>query len=264
MPSAFLLVSHGSRDPRPELAMQQLVRYIAQMRSQPQLAAVHPYNDVFPQQPLVDQAALELNPLPLHQQIIEFGDRAIAYGCDRVQIVPLFLLAGTHVIVDIPEQVAIAQQTLKNKLALDLQPHLGTHPGLVPLLRTALATTDMTAKREDASRPSADVDAWILLSHGSRRAKAKETVQAIAAQLGIVDAYWAIPPSLESRVKTLVDAGYQQIGILPYFLFAGGITDAIAQAVAQLQTQFPRINLHLAEPIGASPKLADLICDLVE
>jgi sirohydrochlorin ferrochelatase len=51
---------------------------------------------------------------------------------------------------------------------------------------------------------------------------------------------------------------------LPYFLFAGGITDAIAQSVSGLQAQFPRLQLKLAEPIGASAQLADLIVDLIE
>lgn len=253
MPSAVLLVSHGSRDPRPEVAMEQLVKYVSQLRSQPQFAAVQVTDNYAVskiQQPFVATACLELSPLPLHQQILEFSTRALSYGFNRVQIVPIFLLAGTHVMVDIPEQVAIAQQTLISELALDLRPHLGTHPGLVPLLSTALDATD--------------ADAWILLSHGSRRPGAKEPVKAIATQLGFIDAYWAVPPSLASRIKTLVDAGHQQIGIIPYFLFAGGITDAIAQAVTQLQSQFPQVKLHLAQPIGASRELAELICDFVK
>ena len=65
-------------------------------------------------------------------------------------------------------------------------------------------------------------------------------------------------------MKELVSAGHQQIGILPYFLFAGGITDAIAQAVKELKAQFPNVLLHLAEPLGASAELADLILDLIE
>lgn len=258
MRSAFLLVSHGSRDPRPEVAMDQLVRLIADSPSQ--IAATNQQvgenshsrsntiSIISNKHPLVDKACLELSPLSLAEQIIEFSDRAIAQGCNKIQIVPVFLLPGTHVKEDIPAQVAIAQQALGQNIALDLRPHLGTHPGLVRLLTTIRTS---------------DIEAWILLSHGSRRLGAKEPVKAIAKQLNAVDAYWAIPPSLESRVHGLVAAGYQQIGILPYFLFAGGITDAIAQLVAQLQVH-PSITLHLTEPIGASAELAGLIWDLVE
>jgi sirohydrochlorin ferrochelatase len=199
---------------------------------------------------LVGTACLELSPVSLHKQITEFGDRAVECGYSRLQIVPLFLLPGVHVMEDIPAQVALAQQTLGQKLKLELRSHLGTHPGLIDLLANQLATT-----------PS---EAWILLAHGSRRAGAKQPVEAIAKQLGALSAYWSVAPSLQSRLQKLVSAGHQQIGIMPYFLFAGGITDAIAQAVEQLQAQFPAVNLHLAEPLGASQELADLILDLLD
>jgi len=260
MPSAYLLVSHGSRDPRPEVAMEQLVKLISyspvqisvsnQQRSGNNRFHQLPTVDISStKQLLVDKACLELSPLSLVQQIVDFSDRALTQGYNKVQIIPVFLLPGTHVKEDIPNQVAIAQQTLGEKVILDLQPHLGTHPGLVQLL---------------AKIATKDIETWILLSHGSRRPGAKEPVKAIAKQLNAVDAYWAIAPSLESRVQALANAGYQQIGIVPYFLFAGGITDAIAQSVAQLQMRFSSINLHLTEPIGASAELASLIWDLVE
>jgi len=57
--------------------------------------------------------------------------------------------------------------------------------------------------------------------------------------------------------------GYREIAILPYFLFSGGITDAIAQAVEALKLQFPGVSLYLAEPLGVSGELADLIGDLI-
>lgn len=199
--------------------------------------------------PLVGTACLELAPVPLHEQIREFGDRALKYGYNRIEIVPLFLLPGIHVMEDIPAEVAIAQKTL-GRLKLELKPHLGTHPGLVNLLAKKQATTKAKA--------------GILLAHGSRRAGAKQPVEAIAEQLGALSAYWAVPPSLASRVQELVTAGHEQIGIIPYFLFAGGITDAIADSVEQLQGQFPAVDIRQAEPLGASQELALLILDLVD
>jgi len=73
---------------------------------------------------------LELSPVPLHEQIKEFGAGAIAAGYNRLQVVPLFLLPGVHVMEDIPTEVAIAQQALDPELKIALQPHLGTHLGL--------------------------------------------------------------------------------------------------------------------------------------
>lgn len=254
MPSAYLLVSHGSRDPRPQVAMNQLAALVSQRQSAGRIhlhgslrdELVHPQLPPAPAcmqtagdnsssttaqlavmptgEPLIGTACLELSPVPLHEQIKEFGAGAIAAGYNRLQVVPLFLLAGVHVMEDIPIEVAIAQQALGQELKISLRPHLGTHSGLSGLLATQMAATKKA-------------DAWILLAHGSRRSGSKMPVEAMAKQLesqaaeicavdrtgAVVSAYWAVPPKLELRVKELVNAGHRQIGILPYFLFAGGL-----------------------------------------
>jgi sirohydrochlorin ferrochelatase len=109
-----------------------------------------------------------------------------------------------------------------------------------------------------------EADARILLSHGTRRTGGNQSVEAVAEELGAVAAYWSVQPTLEEQIEGLVDAGHKRIAILPYFLFAGGITDALANTVADLVEQFPNVQLSLTEPIGTSAQLADLIVDLIE
>jgi sirohydrochlorin ferrochelatase len=211
-----------------------------------------------PQLPLVGTACLELGPHPLHQQIQQFGDRLLALKKQQVlqvqssvvQLVPLFLLPGVHVMEDIPAEVKLAQAALGENLKLQVCPYLGTHPHLSEILAAPMATPD--------------VDAWVLLSHGSRRPEANAPIEAIAAQLDAVPAYWSVPPSLESTVAELVQMRHRRVGILPYFLFAGGITDAIAELVAQLSRQFPEVSLTLADPLGSNPTLASLVLDLTD
>ncbi|MEH2251244.1 sirohydrochlorin chelatase [Nostoc sp.] len=254
MSSAYLLVSHGSRDPRPEIAMQQLAKLLCN-----KLPKNHNPSDC---EHLVGIAALEMSSQPLHKQIQQFAKSAFydAYGGlrlrpvsqndNRLKIVPLFLLPGVHVMTDIPAEVALAQRATGQDMMIELQPYLGSHPNLEKLLAKQIAAIK--------------AEAWILLAHGSRRPGSQETVEAMAASLGAVGAYWAVPPSLESRVKELVTAGYQEIAILPYFLFAGGITDAIAASIEELKLQFSAVNFQLAEPLGASAELAELIWDLTD
>ena len=269
LPSAYLLVSHGSRDPRPQAATAKLAQLLAEKvqnfssevpsdrcANSPVYSGVSassaclltPQIAASKSPLLVDTACLELAALPLHEQIQQFGDRVLAAGCNRMQVLPLFLLPGVHVMEDIPAEVAIAQTDLGRDVIIAIQPHLGTHAGLKELLANHMT--------------SVAAEAWILLSHGSRRPGGNQPVQAIAAQLGAVPAYWSVAPSLESQLTNLVRSGHQQIGILPYFLFAGGITDAIAAVVEQLSQQFPTVNLNLAEPLGASAELANLVLDL--
>ncbi|MEH2201299.1 sirohydrochlorin chelatase [Nostoc sp.] len=247
MSSAYLLVSHGSRDPRPEVAMQQLARLVCDKLPKN-------YNALNSEH-LVGIAALEMSPQPLHEQIQQFaksafGNRKPSQNQNRLKIVPLFLLPGVHVMTDIPAEVALAQQAIGEDIMIELQPYLGSHPNLEKLLVEQIATIK--------------AEAWIFLAHGSRRPGSKETVEAMAASLSAVAAYWATPPSLESRVTELVTAGYKEIAILPYFLFAGGITDAIAASIEELKLQFPAVNFQLAQPLGASAELAELIWDLTD
>ncbi|MEH1970578.1 MULTISPECIES: sirohydrochlorin chelatase [unclassified Nostoc] len=252
MSSAYLLVSHGSRDPRPEVAMQQLAKLVCK-----KLPENHDNSEY-----LVGIAALEMSPQPLHEQIQQFAKSAFGDACggqsdrklsqneNHLKIVPLFLLPGVHVMTDIPAEVALAQQALGQDIIIDLQPYLGSHPDLEKLLAKQIATIE--------------AQAWILLTHGSRRPDSEKPVQAIARSLGAVVAYWSVPPSLESRVKELVAAGYREIAILPYFLFTGGITDAIATSIEELKLQFSAVNFQLAQPLGASAELAELIWDLTD
>ncbi len=275
---------HGSRDPRPAIAVEQLAHLVnvqLQTRYQlwdvgreaaPRLSYVgSPYSSdpiltptVSPlaatvcnsQLPLVGVACLELGEQPLHQQIGQFGDRVVrlrrqgvlTLASNDLQVVPLFLLPGVHVMEDIPAEVQQAQQLLGSDLNIQTCAYLGSHPQLVQLLAAQMTAVQM--------------DAWVLLAHGSRRLAAHNPVEAIAEQLNAVPAYWSVPPDLKSQVMDLVQSGCEQIGILPYFLFAGGLTEAIATQVAELQQKFPHVNFYLADPVGPSAALANLVLDL--
>jgi sirohydrochlorin cobaltochelatase len=200
--------------------------------------------------PLIGTAVLELAPTPLHQQILEFAKIAQGYGYKQIELLPIFLLPGVHVREDIPREVALAQEKLGQAVVLKQRPHLGAHPGLATIFQRKLATVEADVK--------------ILLSHGTRRRGGNQVVEALADKLGAVSAYWSVQPTLEEQIKALADAGYQQMAIAPYFLFSGGITDAIAQSVDSIQKQFSKLDLNLCNPIGVSWELADLVVDLIE
>jgi len=251
MPSAYLLVSHGSRDPRPEIAMQHLARLVCnQVESYASASIFHSPLASHPKcKTLVGTAYLELAPQPLHIQISEFAVKARASGYKKLKILPLFLLPGVHVMEDIPQEVAQAEQLLDKSIKIDLIPHLGSHGGLQRLLANQMANIS--------------AEAWILVSHGSRRPGSQQPVEALALRLGAVTAYWAVAPSLEVRLQELIAGGYRSIGIIPYFLFPGGITDTIISTVEGLKLQFPHISFYIAQPIGTSADLANIIWDLI-
>ena len=129
MPFAYLLVSHGSRDPRPVIAMQQLAELLYD-KLQSNLTVCDGVASPLGCETLVGTAYLELSPEPLHEQIVKFGRNAANFGCNGLKILPLFLLPGVHVMQDIPSEVALAQQVLSQDMMINLQPYLGSHPKL--------------------------------------------------------------------------------------------------------------------------------------
>jgi sirohydrochlorin ferrochelatase len=222
---------HGSRDVRPQQAIADLAHVV-----QHQTGAI------------VGTAALECAPLPLAQQIQQFGQQVKQQGIREVEIVPLFLLPGVHVMGDIPEQVAIAQRLLP-ALNLHLRPHLGQDPQLQQVVRDRFRGNTSTR---------------ILLSHGSRRPGANSPLEQLARQVNALPAYWSVAPSLATQIQTCVDQGNLDIAILPYFLFSGGITDAIAQSLQSLRSQFPQASLDLLPPLDRGKTLAEVVTHLIQ
>lgn len=198
-------------------------------------------------EPLVGTACLEVGAVPLHRQIVAFSQRAQAAGVVQVQVIPLFLLAGVHVMEDIPAEVELARQALPG-LTLEICQHLGSHPGLRGLLRHKLRATIS--------------EALIVLSHGSRRPGGNAPVCALAQGLGGIPAFWAVAPSLDTQVIQYIQSGIQRVAILPYFLFTGSTTDAITHHTEELAERFPQMGFHLLPPLGPSPELARLVVDL--
>ncbi len=250
--SAYLLVSHGSRDPRPDAAIAQLVAALMiHLQHQMALDTTDNGQDC---SPLITAATLELADKPLHRQIEQMADTASAAGYTQLKLLPLFLLPGVHVMEDIPAEIQQAQQLIAHSpaagMSLHCCPYLGRHPELVQILHT--------------TQQQAEMDAWILLSHGSRRPGGNQPIEQLATQLQAMPAYWSVEPQLTDQVERLFEQGHHRIGILPYFLFAGGITDAIAAAVDDLAQQYPQATLQLApvlsEQASLVPYLVDLMC----
>ena len=235
MASAYLLISHGSRDPRPQIAVDRLAQ---------ELILYLPVNPPA----LVETGQLELAEKPLHNQIVECASRWIEAGIDTIIILPLFLIPGVHVMDDIPAEVAIAQQILDDRVKLIVAPFLSDYPNFINLF---------------ADNRSRFPSSTIILAHGSRRKGGNTIVESLAARLKVDVAYWSIEPSSIERVTALVASGTTEIGILPYFLFAGGIVDAIAELVTKLRQQFPQVKLILGEPIGNSPELVATIGEIL-
>ncbi|MGL5509109.1 MAG: sirohydrochlorin chelatase [Microcoleaceae cyanobacterium] len=262
-PSTYFLVAHGSRDPRPGEALVKLTDLVSERIS----ILVKHQKYGMAQMPLVGMGVLELGPSSLYEQLIEFGEQTLAIGLHKVQIVPLFLLSGVHVQEDLQTEIALANRYFASQyhelqdnisqcsLEIKLCHHLGLHPQIKNLLSTKITPVP---------------DSWILISHGSKRYGANQPVLKIVNELQLLQkipiypAFWSIMPNLESCVQAMLEKGHQHIGILPYFLFEGTITDAIAQNVQAIAQKYPQVKLVLTSSLGVTADLVRLIIELVD
>lgn len=89
MKRALLLFAHGARDSRWALPFQDIAERVRTFA---------------PEMP-VELAYLEF----MTPGLIEAGHRLAAAGCERVDVVPLFLGAGGHVRQDIPSLIAVLE-----------------------------------------------------------------------------------------------------------------------------------------------------------
>jgi sirohydrochlorin cobaltochelatase len=240
VPAAYFLIAHGSRDPRAHHGLEataELVRQHVAISSSP--------NGI----PMVGTGVLEFGDRPLPSQIADFARAAAATGVHQVFLLPLFLAAGNHVLQDLPEAIAESESKLVGEaVSLKLCPALSAHPNLAQLVRNRM--NDLLP-----------CDRWILLAHGTRRSEGNQPIDALAAQLGIVPAYWALEPTLETPIQTLQQLGAQRIGIVPYFLFPGRITDVIEAHIVELKSKFSTLDLQITQPLNPSPLLAQLLVD---
>ena len=232
MSTAYFLVAHGSRDPRPQLALEQVAEQLRLISSEAN-------------SPLIGTGILECAPLSLSQQLQQFANQVRPQGITQIQILPLFLLPGVHVKEDIPVEMAIAQQILGSEITIQVLPYLGSQLDQM----AAILTTQMTLFAAET---------WILMAHGSRRSGGNRPIERLAQKLGATPAYWSVSPSLSEQIEALIQQGYSAIGILPYFLFTGGIIDAISQSIEQLSQQLINVKLCLAHPLDQTTALTDL------
>lgn len=195
--------------------------------------------------PLVGIAALELADLSLSESLINFAHQANSKGFKRIKVIPLFLSPGVHVQSDIPTEIATAAKQIDDRITIELSPYLGKYSEIVTLL--AQQFEELSARTR------------ILIAHGSRLLAVVEYYQQLGNQLNADVAYWSTMPRFSEQIKLKIAAGSKKIALLPYFLFPGRITEAIAKEILVLQQEYPEVELQLGKPLGETPAIAELI-----
>ncbi len=115
--------------------------------------------------------------------------------------------------------------------------------------------------------------AILLVDHGSRRPEANalldgvaELLRARAPERLVQVAHMELAePDIEAGIDTCAAAGAEEIVVHPFFLGPGRhTTDDIPRLVSAAAGRHPKIRVRISEPLGAHPKLVEVILERVE
>ncbi|RMG38007.1 MAG: cobalamin biosynthesis protein CbiX [Gammaproteobacteria bacterium] len=114
--------------------------------------------------------------------------------------------------------------------------------------------------------------ALLLVAHGSRRAASNEEVRALTRRLAaragerfghVACAFLELAdPSIPEGIQACIDAGADQVIVLPYFLSAGRhVIEDIPAEVRVKQEEHPQVQIRIAPYLGAAGGIEALLLD---
>jgi sirohydrochlorin ferrochelatase len=116
------------------------------------------------------------------------------------------------------------------------------------------------------------VRALLIVAHGSRREASNEEVRGLTWALAKAagDAFDHVDcafleladPSIPDGIQHCIDAGADEVVVLPYFLSAGRhVSEDIPAQVRLKQQEHPRVSIHVAPYLGSAPGVVDLLLE---
>lgn len=110
----------------------------------------------------------------------------------------------------------------------------------------------------------------IILGHGSRASEATETLAAITAMIREKVEYGRVEfaslqlskPPLKEVVEVMAAEGMKKIVVIPFLIAAGvHVKTDIPEELAVLGEKYPEVQMKLGRPLGADPRLAEIMVD---
>lgn len=227
--TAVLLVSHGSRDPRAEAVVGELVVALRARLGLPVREAHLDFTDPTPVEALRSLAADGYGDLPL---------------------VPLLFTPGYHVTQDIPAAVTeagVAGVRVAPALVADAGPARD-------LLLRALGE-----RLADPGVATGPHDGLVLASAGSSSSEARRVTADLARDLGALHgvpcvAAYASAGSTSAALAALREAGVLRPAVASLFVAPGRLPDAVARECD---------GVPVAPPLGATPAFVELLAERV-
>ena len=237
---AFLIVGHGSRDPRGAEEFHKLVGLVRER------------NPGLP----VEGGFIELSRPPISECV----NRLEEGGARNVAAVPLMLLAAGHAKDDIP--ATLVREGMDHP-GMDFRygRALGVRPELLELMDERVSAVVSEAEKSDTAvlvvgRGSSDPDA------NSDIAKITRLFYEGRPYPMVESAFISMtPPGVGEGLDRLRRLGARRIVVFSYFLFTGVLEERIREQAETFATEHPDLEVRYAGYFGPDERVADLLAE---
>lgn len=239
-----LYVGHGSRD---QEGNQEFLAFIDELTGQG------------------DAVASEACFLELASPTIPEGiDACVARGATRIVVVPVILLAASHVKLEIPAFIDAGREKYPH-VKFVYGRNVGLHKKMIELLTSRFVETvshsDLTEETQQT--------AIVLMGRGSSDPDANGDLYKIARALWERTGVHTVEvcftgitfPRLPDGVQRAIALGAKQLVVVPYFLFTGVLMRRMTDLLETLQQECPDVRMTMAPYFGMHPTLMEIVSD---
>ncbi|WP_347549585.1 sirohydrochlorin chelatase [Pseudalkalibacillus hwajinpoensis] len=235
---AVLYICHGSRV---EKGRNQAVDFVEKCKSD------IPF-------PIQETCFLELSEPTIRQGI----EACVRLGATKISVIPVLLLAATHVKKDIPDQIKQAQKAFPD-VAFQVGDPFGVHEKVINVLSDRVQETNVTLQSDALA---------LLVGRGSSDPEIKQEMKRVAGMLNdrmpfknvSVCFLAAANPSFEEGLELALSSGNSQVFVLPYLLFTGVLMGEMEQKISALNVDE---EVVLCDYLGYHPYLKEVLIERV-
>lgn len=243
MKECTLLVGHGSRD---EDGNREFLDFVSELQIQ------------VPNQHF-EACFLELTTPTIPEGI----ENCVRQGVDKIVVVPIILLAASHVKLEIPAFLDQAREKFPN-VDIVYGRNIGLHEQMIDLLTERFSETLL--QEGDVVK---DRTAIVLMGRGSSDPDANGDLYKIARQVwertGVLTVEVCFTgvtfPRVPDGIHRAVALGADRVVVVPYFLFTGVLMKRMQHVLRELQAEYVDVPMSMAPYFGSHQRLKNVALD---
>ncbi len=215
---------------------------------------------------------------------IEAGIEAcVARGAMRIVVVPVILLAASHVKSEIPDILELGRQAHPD-VEIVYGRNVGQHEAILELLLERFQDAAVPRDRSDIAHDAGNAHdpgnshdagnaetAIVLLGRGSSDPDANGDLYKIARMvwertgvLTVETCFSGITtPRLPEGVKRAIVLGAKRVVVIPYFLFTGVLIKRMQTLLDNLAREYPQVSLTMTRYFGIHSRLINTVLDRI-